>query len=403
MTEQMIITAVLALLTGVIVFVVWVYVKNMKASAVKRGKTTFAMIKVADDGAKDGAEAADAAAVADVNAGGKRYAPSEPAAANEAAAGTSRYATPARAAVNDAAAGGSGYSAPARTAVNEAAAGSDGRTAAAPIAVNGTRAGGWYGAQAYTAAGEADTDTDAGEELGDDDMERSVVDPVPFPEEEAYAADTVAVPVNAPDADESYGLGELDELEASVGDLPDEDDVSGHEEKSEDDSEYDEDEDEDEGNSGGKVRPLFGAMPSLRRRLPETVRMMERHVLLAEDVQVNRELIAAFFEGSGVKFKFAANGQEACELFEANPNAYSMILMDIQMPVMDGHDAAIRIRENESEWAKQIPIIAMTAADQKDDLDRSFDAGMDDHVTKPVDMDALQNKIFEYIMNTGED
>jgi CheY-like chemotaxis protein len=73
--------------------------------------------------------------------------------------------------------------------------------------------------------------------------------------------------------------------------------------------------------------------------------------------------------------------------------------MDIQMPVIDGHDAAKRIRAHESDWAKQIPIIAMTGDDRKEDIDRCFDSGMDDHLAKPIDMTALQQKVFDYIMN----
>ena len=136
-----------------------------------------------------------------------------------------------------------------------------------------------------------------------------------------------------------------------------------------------------------------------KMRRSETVDMKDRCVLLAEDVDVNRELIAMFFEGTGVKFVFASDGQEAVDLFEADPDSFAMVLMDIHMPVMDGCDAARRIRAYKSDWAKQIPIIAMTADDAKEDIDRCFDAGMDDHIGKPIDMDALQQKVFDFVMN----
>jgi hypothetical protein len=84
--------------------------------------------------------------------------------------------------------------------------------------------------------------------------------------------------------------------------------------------------------------------PVPKKRVPETVRMKDRKVLLVEDVQTNRELISMFFEGSGVKLDFAENGKEACEIFEKTPENYSLILMDIQMPIMDGYDATRNIR-----------------------------------------------------------
>jgi CheY-like chemotaxis protein len=139
-----------------------------------------------------------------------------------------------------------------------------------------------------------------------------------------------------------------------------------------------------------------------RRRLPETVKMKDRKVILAEDVAINRDLIAMYFDGSGVKFEFAVNGREVCEKFERDPGAYSLILMDIQMPEMDGYEVSRRIRSMDVDWAKQIPIIAMTGNDQKEDIDLCFEAGMDDHIPKPIDMEVLQEKVFDIITLNAE-
>jgi CheY-like chemotaxis protein len=139
-----------------------------------------------------------------------------------------------------------------------------------------------------------------------------------------------------------------------------------------------------------------------RRRLPETVKMKDRKVILAEDVAINRDLIAMYFDGSGVKFEFAVNGREVCEKFERDPGAYSLILMDIQMPEMDGYEVSRRIRAMDVDWAKQIPIIAMTGNDQKEDIDLCFEAGMDDHIPKPIDMEVLQDKVFDIITLNSE-
>jgi CheY-like chemotaxis protein len=139
-----------------------------------------------------------------------------------------------------------------------------------------------------------------------------------------------------------------------------------------------------------------------RRRLPETVKMKDRKVILAEDVAINRDLIAMYFDGSGVKFEFAVNGREVCEKFERDPSAYSLILMDIQMPEMDGYEVSKRIRAMDADWAKQIPIIAMTGNDQKEDIDLCFEAGMDDHIPKPIDMEVLQDKVFDILTLNAE-
>ncbi|MDR2579137.1 MAG: response regulator [Chitinispirillales bacterium] len=139
------------------------------------------------------------------------------------------------------------------------------------------------------------------------------------------------------------------------------------------------------------------AAPAPKKRVPETIRMRDRKVLLVEDVATNRELVAMYFEDSGVKLDFAENGREACDVFGKNPEGYSLILMDIQMPVMDGYDAAREIRSMSADWAKQIPIIAMTANVFKEDIDLCFDAGMDDHIAKPINMESLQNKVFDFI------
>ncbi|GBU21485.1 hypothetical protein R80B4_01378 [Fibrobacteres bacterium R8-0-B4] len=139
-----------------------------------------------------------------------------------------------------------------------------------------------------------------------------------------------------------------------------------------------------------------------RRRLPETVKMKDRKVILAEDVAINRDLIAMYFDGSGIKFEFAVNGREVCEKFERDPSAYSLILMDIQMPEMDGYEVSRRIRAMDVDWAKQIPIIAMTGNDQKEDIDLCFEAGMDDHIPKPIDMEVLQEKVFDILTLSAE-
>jgi signal transduction histidine kinase/CheY-like chemotaxis protein len=106
------------------------------------------------------------------------------------------------------------------------------------------------------------------------------------------------------------------------------------------------------------------------------------HVLLAEDNAVNQALAMRLLERRGYKVTLARNGREALEAFEREP--FDVILMDVQMPEMDGFAATAAIREKEKSTDSHIPIIAMTAHALKSDQDRCFAAGMDGYVSKPI-------------------
>jgi len=119
-------------------------------------------------------------------------------------------------------------------------------------------------------------------------------------------------------------------------------------------------------------------------------------ILLAEDIEVNREIISAFLEGTNVNIEVAVNGVEAVEKFTANPEKYDIILMDIQMPEMDGFEATRRIRSLDIRKAKTIPIVAMTANALSEDVQKCKEAGMNDHMAKPVDPEALLLKLNDF-------
>lgn len=127
--------------------------------------------------------------------------------------------------------------------------------------------------------------------------------------------------------------------------------------------------------------------------VPDDIRRGERRVLLVEDVEVNRELVTMYFEGSGIAFDSAENGEAALRMFAKAPELYFLVLMDVQMPVMNGYDASRGIRATGTAWAQKVPIIAMTANVFKEDIDHCFEAGMDDHVGKPIEMEALRGKV----------
>ena len=110
------------------------------------------------------------------------------------------------------------------------------------------------------------------------------------------------------------------------------------------------------------------------------------HILLAEDNELNMEIAEFMFQNEGAEVTKAWNGLEAVEIFEkSRPGEFDVILMDIMMPVMNGYNATKRIRSMDREDAKEIPIIAMTANAFTEDRIRAKEAGMDEHISKPVD------------------
>jgi len=122
-----------------------------------------------------------------------------------------------------------------------------------------------------------------------------------------------------------------------------------------------------------------------------------RRILLADDVDINREIFCAILEHTGVVIDQAENGFEAVEKFRTDPDAYDLIMMDLQMPVMDGFQATINIRNLNTPRAKTIPIIAMTANVFKEDVETCIASGMNDHLGKPIDYNALMEKLHTYI------
>ena len=115
------------------------------------------------------------------------------------------------------------------------------------------------------------------------------------------------------------------------------------------------------------------------------------HFLAAEDNEINAEILEELLEMEGASCEIASNGQLAVERFrQSTPGEFDAILMDVQMPVMNGHEASCAIRVMEREDAKDIPIIAMTANAFTEDEKAALAAGMDAHVPKPLDMELLK-------------
>jgi CheY-like chemotaxis protein len=127
-----------------------------------------------------------------------------------------------------------------------------------------------------------------------------------------------------------------------------------------------------------------------------------KHILLAEDVEINREIVQTLLEPSGVGIDMAENGLVAVEKYADDPGRYDLILMDMQMPEMDGLEATRQIRAMDDKRAHIVPIIAMTANVFREDIENCIEAGMDDHLGKPLYFADLVEKLKRYLPKIGE-
>jgi CheY-like chemotaxis protein/anti-sigma regulatory factor (Ser/Thr protein kinase) len=120
-------------------------------------------------------------------------------------------------------------------------------------------------------------------------------------------------------------------------------------------------------------------------------------MLLAEDIEINREILISLLEETGITIDCAENGQEALDIVAANPEKYDVVFMDVQMPQMDGLEATRRIRALPERERGRLPIIAMTANVFKSDIDECRAAGMDSHIGKPLDIDKVIEALRKYV------
>jgi len=122
-----------------------------------------------------------------------------------------------------------------------------------------------------------------------------------------------------------------------------------------------------------------------------------RCVLLAEDMEINREIVITLLDPTQLEIDCAENGMEAVRKFSKAPDKYDLIFMDVQMPEMDGYKATQRIRALDIPKAKTIPIIAMTANVFREDIEKCVNAGMNNHVGKPINFDEVLDKLRFYL------
>ena len=142
---------------------------------------------------------------------------------------------------------------------------------------------------------------------------------------------------------------------------------------------------------------------ALPEEAEETSPLCGMKFLCAEDNAINAEILEMLLEAKGASCTICSNGQEIVDAFASvKPGDYDMILMDVQMPVMDGLEATRRIRSGENPLGRIIPILAMTANAFLEDMQKSREAGMDEHLSKPVDIAALEQTVKRFRVTPPE-
>ncbi|MDR0320806.1 MAG: response regulator [Treponema sp.] len=149
-----------------------------------------------------------------------------------------------------------------------------------------------------------------------------------------------------------------------------------------------------------ETQELYDAKLSSKMTKQDIALFEGKQIMLAEDMEINREIVLTMFEPLKLKIDCAENGMEAVRKFCSAPDKYEVIFMDVHMPELDGYEATRRIRSFEKGLGKQkwkphnrVPVIAMTANVFKEDIEKCLESGMDDHLGKPLDFDVVIEKL----------
>ncbi len=157
----------------------------------------------------------------------------------------------------------------------------------------------------------------------------------------------------------------------------------------------------DQGSQFTVILPLEQAVPpedQKEGRQAEETDMAGKKVLLVEDNELNQEIACYMLAEKGLEITVAANGKEAVELFEKAPAyTFAMIFMDVMMPVMNGYEATKAIRALDRPDAARIPVIAMTANAFAEDVKEALDAGMNEHMAKPLEPEVINRVLARWI------
>ena len=148
------------------------------------------------------------------------------------------------------------------------------------------------------------------------------------------------------------------------------------------------------------INECLGLNKPVEETPPDPAGLFKGHrILLVDDVEINREIVLAMLETTELEIDCAENGAEAVRMFCEAPEKYKMIFMDIQMPEMDGYEATRQIRALGIPNSAEIPIVAMTANVFREDIEKCLEAGMNNHVGKPLDIDVVMEKLRMYLLD----
>jgi CheY-like chemotaxis protein len=146
----------------------------------------------------------------------------------------------------------------------------------------------------------------------------------------------------------------------------------------------------------------FTLASDIKPELNVNGRFVGKKLLVVEDVEINREILISLLQNTGIDIDSAQNGLEAVEMIIDAPDRYDVVLMDIQMPKMDGFEATRRIRALTAHRSLSFPIIAMTAHVFTSDIEECLAAGMNDHIGKPFDIEDVLKKLHKYLNEADE-
>ena len=146
------------------------------------------------------------------------------------------------------------------------------------------------------------------------------------------------------------------------------------------------------------LRETQSAPAGIEEIVDTTGKFTGKRMLLVDDVEINRMIVVSMLEDSGISIDEADNGLSAVEMFKSSDeHTYDIILMDVQMPAMDGYEASAAIRALERSDAGKVPIIALTANAFKEDIDKALRHGMNAHIAKPLEIDKLLTVLFRFL------
>jgi CheY-like chemotaxis protein len=161
----------------------------------------------------------------------------------------------------------------------------------------------------------------------------------------------------------------------------------------------------DKGSTFAFTLPLEKSKETLKSRLPQSPSVPDltgKRLLIVEDVEINRVILKDLLDETHAQIDEAEDGERAAAFFASSSEGYyDLIFMDVQMPNMDGYQATRRIRAFPRLDAKTVPILAMTANAYREDIEQAIEAGMNGHLAKPVDIDAVMQMLAENIGQAG--